>query len=266
MGNNALIPVVAMVEAVDRPKLRDLQTNEVYNPLVLLIAHLYLLRGQTPVQEDLRFQAAELEQELRNSYSWLSLEEVRIALDNGVKKKYGDYFGLNVITYLDWIKAYSESEARRKAQEEARIRKLPPPHVPTPEEIEALKKRNLLAYYDIWAADSSFKWCPDPTEDYQYLLDLGLLNPTTEEKNEAIEFARKMVLERELQSEKENKVRRGGNPDIISNIINKYKEGDITNLVKSRPIILYAKAKIIFDYFAKIKDENISLKSLINPS
>ena len=108
-----------MVVAVDRPKVRELSTPEVYNPLVVLIAHLYLLRGQQVEAGDLRFQAGELEQELRSSYPWLSLEEVRIALDNGVKKKYGEYYGLNVITYLDWIKAYNESEARRKAKEEA---------------------------------------------------------------------------------------------------------------------------------------------------
>ena len=221
-NNNALIPAVSMVVAVDRPKVRELSTPEVYNPLVVLIAHLYLLRGQQVEAGDLRFQAGELEQELRSSYPWLSLEEVRIALDNGVKKKYGEYYGLNVITYLDWIKAYNESEARRKAKEEAERAKLPPPHVPTPEEIEENNRRGILALQSLWEADSFFKWCPDPADDYAYLTSRGIISPTPEDKSRAMDFGRQRVLESKLEEAKRERRYRKQEPATISNILNNF--------------------------------------------
>ena len=262
-NNNALIPVVSMVVAVDRPKVRELSTPEVYNPLVVLIAHLYLLRGQQVEAGDLRFQAGELEQELRSSYPWLSLEEVRIALDNGVKKKYGEYYGLNVITYLDWIKAYNESEARRKAKEEAERAKLPPPHVPTPEEVEENTRRGILALQSLWEADSFFKWCPDPADDYAYLTSRGIISPTPDDKSRAMDFGRQRVLESKLEEAKRERRYRKQEPDTISNILNKYKEGDIWDLADDKAVIKYAKAFLLFEYFQRLKDEKKDLKSIL---
>lgn len=263
MENNALVPVVTMVEAVDRPKIKTIPTPPVYNALVVMIAHLYTLRGQKPEAGDLKFQAAELEAEIRNSYSWLSLEEVRIALDNGVKKKYGEYYGLNVITYLDWIKAYNESEARRKAKEEAERAKLPPPHVPTPEEIEENTRRGILALQSLWEADSFFKWCPDPADDYAYLTSRGIISPTPEDKSRAMDFGRQRVLESKLEEAKRERRYRKQEPDTISNILNKYKEGDIRDLADDKAVIKYAKAFLLFEYFQRLKDEKKDLKSIL---
>lgn len=262
-NNNALIPAVSMVVAVDRPKVRELTTPEVYNPLVVLIAHLYLLRGQQVESGDLRFQAGELEQELRSSYPWLSLEEVRIALDNGVKKKYGEYYGLNVITYLDWIKAYAESEARRKAKEEAELAKLPPPHVPTPEEIEENTRKGILALQSLWESESFFMWCPDPADDYAYLLAKGLINPTKEDKARAMDLARQKLADSKIEEAKRDRRNGKRGPDTISNIINKYKEGYIPDKDDEKAVIRYAKAFLLFEYFKTLKDGNKDLKTIL---
>ena len=261
MENNALVPVVTMVEAVDRPKIKTIPTPPVYNALVVMIAHLYTLRGQKPEAGDLKFQAAELEAEIRNSYSWLSLEEVRIALDNGVKKKYGEYFGLNVITYLDWIRAYNESEARRKAKQEAEAAKLPPPRPKTPEEIEEETRQGILSLYYLWSNDSPLKWCPDPEDDYDYLLKAGAINPTDDDKTRAIEYAKEKI--RRLSADRDRRQNRSGSLNTISNIINKYKEGDMQDPVSERAVIKYAKAQIIFEFFASLKGGREELKSLL---
>ncbi len=261
MDTNAIVPVLPVSEAVATVKIK--QIPEIYNPLVVLIGYIYLLRGQKPDTEELVFQASELERELKDNYSYLTLEEVRIALENGVKKRYGEYFGLNVVSYIEWLDAYKKSDIRRKAVEELRIKSLPP----APPEDPILKaKRSLYYEYQFWIGGKSFFWCPDPDDAYRYATDAGLISPTREQKLEAADKARKRILE-DLARELAKAEADGRKYDYDTNLnkINKYKEGDISKLLlDDKRLVNYTKKYILIDYFEDLKKQGIDLKNELN--
>lgn len=259
MDTNALVPIVPAAEAVATARISSIP--EIYNPLVVLIGYLHLLRGQKPDTDELVFQASELERELKDNYSYLTLEEVRIALENGVKKRYGDYYGLNVVTYIDWLDAYKKSDQRRKALEDFRIKSLPP----APPVDPVLKaKESLYLEYRFWAEKKHFFWCPEPA--YGYAIDTGLISPTREQKLEAAEKAReKIVAEIEKETEKARVTGHKWDYDTNINLLNKYKEKEISSLlIGDKRLKNYAKKFILISYFEYLDENKIDVKSMLN--
>jgi len=261
MDTNAIVPILPASEAVATTKISALP--EIYNPLVVLLGYVHLLRGQKPDTEELVFQASELERELKSNYSYLTLEEVRIALENGVKKRFGDYYGLNVVSYIEWLDAYKKSDTRRKALEEHRVKSLP---APPPEDPILKGKKSLYLEYTFWAENKSFFWCPDPSEAYKYALDSGILKATREQKLEAAEKARKKIVEdKELELEKYRKDGEKWSYDTNLVLLNKYKEGEITDLLFNDALLRrYAKKIVLIGLFEEIKAKGIDLKSTLN--
>lgn len=260
MENN-LLPMIPAVEAVDCPKIKTLPPLAVYNPLVVLIGHLYLLKGQRPEPEELRFQAGELDQELRANYGFLSLEEIRIALDKGVKKRYGEYYGLNVVTYIEWLDAYIKSDLRHKALKDAAEKKLPPPHVPTQEEIEAASKRSLLWFQEAWRESKFYFWCPDPDDAYNFAVKTGLIQPTAEDKKKAI---RKAVDRRISELKRIVQDKRSWDYNTNLDILYKYKEGKVSPL-SDKHVVNYGKLFLLIDLFEQLSREEKDLEEIIKP-
>ena len=261
MDNNALVPIVPANEAVATTRIKEIP--EIYNPLVVLIGYIHLLRGQKPDTEELVFQASELERELKDNYSYLTLEEVRLALENGVKKRFGDYFGLNVVTYVEWLDAYKKSDARRKALEEYRLKSLPP--APPVDPIRRAKE-SLLLEYNFWIGKKPFFWCPDPKEAYQYATDAGLISPTKEQKIEAAEKARAKIVN-ELSAETKKAEIKGDKWTYDNNIVvlKEYREKDISQLLLEKDLLRrYSKKYLLIDYFEELQKAGSDLKTILD--
>lgn len=261
MDTNAIVPILPASEAVATTRIKEIP--EIYNPLVVLLGYVHLLRGQKPDTEELVFQASELERELKINYSYLTLEEVRIALENGVKKRYGDYYGLNVVSYIEWLDAYKRSDSRRKALEELRIKSLP---APAPEDPVLKIKRSFYLEYTFWDEKKSFFWCPDPSEAYQYALLENMIHITKEQKREYAEKARKKIVE-DKEAELERYRQNGDKWSYDTNLVllNRYKEGEITDLARNDALLTrYARKFVLIDLFEEIKAKGIDLKSTLN--
>ena len=261
MDTNALVPILPASEAVATTRIKEIP--EIYNPLVVLIGYIHLLRGQKPDTDELVFQASELERELKDNYSYLTLEEVRFALENGVKKRYGDYFGLNVVSYIEWLDAYKKSDIRRKAVEELRIKSLPPA---PPVDPVLRAKESLLLEYNFWNEKKSFFWCPDPSLGYQYATDTGLISPTKEEKLEAAEKARTKIVN-ELSAETTKAEAKGDKWTYDTNIVllNEYREKDLSQLLLEKELLRrYSKKYLLIDYFEEVQRQGSDLKTILN--
>ena len=46
--------------------------------------------------------------DIKNEFEMLTVSDVRIALKNGVRKKYGEFYGMNITTLNVWLKTYQE--------------------------------------------------------------------------------------------------------------------------------------------------------------
>lgn len=52
-------------------------------------------------------------EELGHNYGYLEIGEVKTAIIEGSKGRYGDYFGINLKTIIGWLDGYLDSDARR---------------------------------------------------------------------------------------------------------------------------------------------------------
>ena len=71
---------------------------------------------------------AKLAADLRENYSYLTLDEVSFCFELGAKEEYGEIMGINLRTITKWLKAYKTSELRYRAKlaVEAQKKALPP--------------------------------------------------------------------------------------------------------------------------------------------
>lgn len=97
--------------------IADFNLDELSEKLTTLIGSTYQDAGQIIEPGDLATMAYRLQRELFN-YPFLRFAELELAVSNGSKKLYGKYFGINVLTIIDWITAYQQSEeCKRYAHE-----------------------------------------------------------------------------------------------------------------------------------------------------
>lgn len=107
-----------MIEAGLSAKIIDREQEDVETELVTIVTSTYSIAGQKADPGTLAIYASEFYCRLMEVYPRVTIDEVRHALRNGVYDEYGEYFGLNVKTFIFFIRSYMNSDARRKAVEE----------------------------------------------------------------------------------------------------------------------------------------------------
>ncbi|MFA5849968.1 MAG: hypothetical protein WC833_08795 [Bacteroidales bacterium] len=201
-----------IIKAAQSPRIRV--ADNVTDSLQNIIARIHLLRGQEATAFDINFMSCEFANELKTNFDYLTISEVNIALTNGVKGEYGKYYGLNVITFLDWIKSYVSSPERQQAIKTLQIKQITQKTEPTADEIEKIKKENLR---NAWLSrEQGYSYALVGT--YEYLKSKGL-----------IQVVDKIELRAEAQKRVEKKLKSKKIVDIINsvqaelNIINEAK-------------------------------------------
>jgi hypothetical protein len=53
--------------------------------------------------------------EIKRYFINLKIDELDLCFQNGVRKVYGEYFGLNIVTFHQWIKSFMAEEKRLQA-------------------------------------------------------------------------------------------------------------------------------------------------------
>lgn len=97
------------------PKTTELPINEAKQQISAMITAMYM---DTSTKEGDNEQAniyltEKVYDEMVTKYKHLSIGELKVCLNEGIRKEYGDYFGLNISTISSWLKAYERSEYRK---------------------------------------------------------------------------------------------------------------------------------------------------------
>lgn len=93
--------------------IRSYEEDALKKNSLLLITKLFASVGQKPKEEDVLFLATELIRELVISYKFLTMREIRLAFEDGIRRKYGDFYGVNPSTCLQFIEGYLEIRKAR---------------------------------------------------------------------------------------------------------------------------------------------------------
>lgn len=107
-------------------KLSKLSETDRLKAMVLCINEVYKFRGQQPNAEDSVDMARNLCRKISTIEGYEpSIEDVRLAFENGVTGEYGEYFGISYVTLWKWFKTYIYSSERLNAINEY-FKNLPP--------------------------------------------------------------------------------------------------------------------------------------------
>jgi hypothetical protein len=79
-----------------------------------IITKTALTAGQTLSDDTLAFILEGLVNDLQKRFTGIEIPEIITACENGVRRVYGDYFGINIVSINQWIQSYINSGEHQK--------------------------------------------------------------------------------------------------------------------------------------------------------
>ena len=152
-----------------------------------LLRQSYALAGfKMPETADLAILTSKLASDLAELYPYLTLPEVSLCFELGVKGEYGEFMGINMRTFSRWLKAYKTSDLRYHAvverERDRRLDALPPVSEAYKEERELAFLRKVFQQYKAgYPLERLY-----PARVYQSVQERGLIHDTPEEKRHAM--------------------------------------------------------------------------------
>lgn len=90
----------------------------------MLITQTYIKCGQ-PIEADKITAFLPLFLEELEDYPWITITELTQAFKRGYKGDYGKYYGLNILTFINWIKSYVEFDRQEELRNLKVVKELP---------------------------------------------------------------------------------------------------------------------------------------------
>lgn len=168
--------------ALHSSKIADLSYEEVRERVRIILSSTFFLAGYKPPEKaDGKLMTEKLSNDLIADFGGLTLDEVAICFEMGVKDQYGEFMGLNIRTFTKWLKAYRQSDQRYKAVTESTQQALPPPS-----EDYSLERLNEMAlrYFESYKETGEFGDCG--IQVYQHLQKCGVITHSKEFKLKVI--------------------------------------------------------------------------------
>lgn len=171
------------------PNIRNLTEAEFRKNMLVLIGKTHLNCGFKLDENQIGLTVDELCSDLKKYNGLLSFQEIQIAFNNGYKKQYGDFFGLNNATYFVWVNAYTWNQSRLNAKKAIENAKNPiAKPQPSQEEKERIVKEGVLKMFEDYKKGGNI--LDSGNVSYNFLNGAGLLKPTIEKKMEYMDQAK----------------------------------------------------------------------------
>ena len=185
-----------VIASLHYPKIRDIDKSYydiIHNFLVTVVVDAVKVTGIVMNKTDQVEFIDRAIPEICSDYYFLSLQEVAIAFKNGARKKYGDYYGINIGTMNVWLDSFIKTT--KKEVMELLI------YVKSPEKVVELTDAERLKLHKSWLKRvydeyNEFKKTGKYTFNdlnnrfYLYCDSIGLITLTPNEKIEIFEIAK----------------------------------------------------------------------------
>lgn len=269
VSSNIPHPVREIVEMLNTEKVGSVASTKVYNTALAGIAKSFADTGFTisgtekEVKESQNYLVTEVTEYIRKRYPALRLGEIPVAFARGIRKQYGDYMGLSVLSFTNFIDGYVKDEDRKKAL--AELAKLQSGHeeqLPAWDKVYDMSKSNAMrAVSEVETGKSIFLYGHIV---YDFLDALELIEFSVDEKKQFYSDAYTMILnERRAARETEfDKFRRDNLQSLVDimerNDTEELKRRKETEIIKSR-----AKCLSLKRYLESILFEEVDLEAVI---
>lgn len=192
-------------ELASSPKLSTLPTADLKNKIVDMMQHASILNGGTkdPDPHIFKIHIDSIYEDIMTVHSWLTVAELQTVFKEGLRGKYGEFFGLNYKTVSDWIIGYRDSPERKTYLESKKVF-LPAP-VWTKEQKERDDREYLQFNYDNFSDKTTLPMI-DPNL-YGIIRRNGLDTIDAEEKDAIREIAKGKYEEQKIELQGIKKLR-----------------------------------------------------------
>lgn len=181
--------------AVTSERILDMKREDALDMIHSLIVKAFHDTG-TMFKQDERTLIITTYDEIKTYFPYLKSGELRMAFASGVRKEYGEYFGINLVTFNQWIKGWMKDEKRMNAKKELLKDKEYPP-VMTISEAEYAWKEAITRQFKEFKKTGHLV-CEFPNHLFKHLEQIGLICISNAQKFEI----RNKAIESIIQSKK----------------------------------------------------------------
>ena len=173
----------------DSRKIRDLQNFTIADMLTNEITKLSVMAANKfSTKQDIISISWSLTEDLQSNYSDMTLEELKLCLNRGVKGYYGEYYNMDIQAIATWIRKHYKHELRLSIKKELKEEEMQ----------KANEERNISmsqSDIDMQYVREAFRRYKNgenlemlrPPYIYKTLQDRGIIHHTREQKLEAME-------------------------------------------------------------------------------
>lgn len=244
--------------ALDSKMVNELSYDEIKGQLIIDCREAYLTAGVKAPEStiEVNHMIDEIIRQMRINKTNIRVKEIKIAFSNGAHKKYGDYFGLNAVSFYQFIKSYVIDSNRLETIKE-KNNTMHGNNKPSDKEIYNLKKTNAYnALNEFKQKGTCGRFALDV---YNFFEEIKLITLTQEEKNEYWRQAKQ-----EYQNFLTSKRNQIVTMDDKRKLDKDYAEA--LNGGKTARFVVISKRLIVDDFFKSIVFEETDLLTLIEPS
>jgi len=127
-------------------------------------------------------------EDLRKYFKNITIKEFEIAVENGIRKEYGEYYGINVATIHQFVKAYKQSFDREEALRKQKLSHQEEEPKPTQEQINQIMDTACIkAFYQYKQTGVLADF---GGSKFLHLEKIGIINLTLERKKQLFEQAK----------------------------------------------------------------------------
>ena len=223
-------------------KIKELPNEELNKSIINLVNTIYATAGQRASDDDIKALCILLKTELKTYFANATINEVEIACSKGIRKEYGEYFGISIVSINNWIKRNLTSEERintiKKYQNIISMNQ-------QPNELSQAEKDKIM----LDSVDRLKEYSQQPEFNvenfdfgnavYDFLVSNGTINYTTDEKNNFMEVAKEHLKRDAMLQKVRFEITHGSFNKILT----------VIEAQKSKPVVILAKKYALKKYF-----------------
>lgn len=103
------------LKALNSKLIVDMPHIEAQTKIVDILTQLYFDNGRVITAKELILLSGGVINEVKRYFQRLKIEELELCFNNGIRGEYGEFFGLNIVTFHKWIKAFLIEDKRVEA-------------------------------------------------------------------------------------------------------------------------------------------------------
>jgi len=241
--------------------VRKVPKRDVFNAVLTGVAKAFAdMNVKSVSAPDRDYMVNELTDNIIARYPAIRISEIPVAIGHGVRGRYGEFYGLSVVTFERFIEQYLLSEDRIRAAKEI-VRDEVGRRIPSKEEQFATAKSNVMLVLKYKKCGKSFDSMAATV--YDFLDRLGLLQFTRDEKYDMMADAcRELVGELKYKLQNTSGIERVAIKNDISAYTASLTGGGLTNTQKQE-VIRISKRLALDAFLQQVMLEELDLEGMV---